>query len=301
MTSFDTNRIEVTVFFCTRSQKFYFYETHSYKITAGRPGARRSHGPASEALLAAARAGGADLDSATVGMCFHEHYVPEQFQTEQQSVLVRQESSSVSVAAPEYSWVEKQILVSEASSRLETVPAVYSWAEEQVIDKPAHTIWKKGTGPIQRIDEATGEIMCLVEVPATHKTYRKRVLTSTATTQTADIPAQYKTVQVTKLAAAAQEQRIDIPAEYETVTHKELEKDGFMEWRSILCDTNMTNTRITQVQSALKSAGYNPGNIDGVIGHETISAINAFQPDKGLPVDRYLNIETVRALGVATN
>ena len=63
----------------------------------------------------------------------------------------------------------------------------------------------------------------------------------------------------------------------------------------------MTNTRITQIQSALKAAGYKPGAIYGVIGSTTISAVNAFQSDKGLPVDRYLNIATLKELGVANN
>ena len=53
-----------------------------------------------------------------------------------------------------------------ASTRLETVPAQYETVTEEVLVRPAYTTWKKGTGPIQRIDQATGEIMCLVEVPA---------------------------------------------------------------------------------------------------------------------------------------
>ena len=40
------------------------------------------------------------------------------------------------------------------------------------------------------------------------------------------------------------------------------------------------------------------GTIDGIIGEQTIQAMNAFQRSRGLPVDRYLNIQTVRALGI---
>ena len=72
-----------------------------------------------------------------------------------------------------------------------------------------------------------------------------------------------------------------------------------MDWREILCDTNMTRSRITQIQQALRKAGYNPGATDGVIGRDTMKAVNAFQRAKGLPVDRYLNIATVNALGVS--
>lgn len=372
------------------------YETRSEQILVSdakrlwRTDLSRNAAPASEALLAAARAGDIDLGAATPGMCFHEHYLPARYTTEGREVLVQEASTQNMTSEPVYRTATKRIMISEASTRVETVPAEYRWEEESIVDKPAHTVWKKGTGPIQRIDEATGEIMCLVEVPATYKTLRKRVLVSPATTRTIDIPAEYKTVEVRelvsdgetsvktipaeyktvqvetevaagqfvwhevhngdhpkqtrtgnkiclteqpavyttetrrvvvqpattrveeiparyetvevrKMVADAQERRTTIPAEYKTVTTSELEKDGYMEWRSILCDTNMTGTRISQIQQALKSEGYNPGPIDGVIGAETIQAVNAFQRDNNLPVDRYLNIETVRALGVSAS
>ncbi len=344
--------------------------------------------PANEELLSAARKGGINLDGATPGMCFHEHFVPARFETEPKQVLVSEAVDVIQATDAEYRWVEKRVLVREASFRMEEIPAKYEWAEEQVIDKPAHTIWKKGTGPIQRIDEATGEIMCLVEVPATFKTVRKRVLVSPATSRRVEIPAEYETVRVRELVTKAgevtntlpeqyksvsvqkkvadqsfvwhevhnldhppatrtgnkvclteipakfetvrrkvvkqpastrvieipaeyemkkvrkvvreaQEKRIPIPEKYETISLKELDKEGRMEWRSILCETNMTRDRITSIQRALADLGFNPGPIDGVVGAETMAAVNAFQRERGLPVDRYLNIDTVEALGVS--
>lgn len=343
--------------------------------------------PASDDLLATAKAHGIDTDAAQAGECFHEHYIPAKFETVTEQVLVNEGYDQVTVTDPQYRFVEKEVLVQEASTRLEEVPAVYETVTEEIIDKPAHTVWKRGTGPIQRIDEATGEIMCLVEVPATYKTISKRLLTSPATTRTIDIPAVYKTVkvrelvanpeeirnpvpakyktvsstkkvadqyfvwheihnkelpattrtgnkiclvetkpryetvtqtvvvtpattkrvevpavyetvEVTKLVAAATETREVIPARYETVTSQELQSDGFMEWRSILCETNMTSGTITSIQRALTTKGYNPGPIDGVIGRNTMQAVNKFQMDNDLPTDKYINIETVRALGV---
>jgi len=344
--------------------------------------------PASDEILAAAKAHGINLDAAEPGMCFHEHFVPAKYTTEDKQVLVSDVDSKVGVNEAKYRWAEKQVLVKEASFRMQEVPASYRWEEETIVDKPAHTIWKKGTGPIQKIDESTGEIMCLVEVPATYKTIRRKVVDTPASTQRIEIPAEYKTVRVRelvedasasstevpavyktvsvqkkisdpvfvwhevhnmehpantrtghkiclterpakykevtrtvvktpastrkveiparyetikvrKLLADAQEKRVLIPAKYETVTTRELANEGHMEWRSILCDTNMTDARITQIQKALKSAGYNPGPIDGVVGVETMSAVNAFQRDKGLPVDKYLNLTTLKELGVS--
>jgi peptidoglycan hydrolase-like protein with peptidoglycan-binding domain len=53
------------------------------------------------------------------------------------------------------------------------------------------------------------------------------------------------------------------------------------------------------IQRALKAAGFDPGPIDGKIKKKTMQAVNQYQESKGLPVDPYLNIETVKALGVS--
>lgn len=37
---------------------------------------------------------------------------------------------------------------------------------------------EKGRGPVEKLDQATGEIMCLVEVPAEYRTVTKRVQVS---------------------------------------------------------------------------------------------------------------------------
>ncbi|MDQ7073777.1 MAG: peptidoglycan-binding domain-containing protein [Gammaproteobacteria bacterium] len=350
-------------------------------------GLKKASSPASSELLATAKTYGIDLDSAQPDECFHEHYHPAKYSTEAKQVKISEATITLAAAPAEYRHVEKQVLVKEATFKLKDIPAEYEWLEEKMVDKPAHTTWKKGTGPIQRIDETTGEIMCLVEIPATYKTIRKRILKSPAHTEVIEIPAQYKTVKVRELAVAAkeiktevpakfssvdvtkklsgpefvwhevhnleepthtrtgtkicltqipeitktikrkvvkipattrvieipaeyasmkvrkvirkpEEKRIKIPAEYENVAVNELDKEGFMEWRTILCETNMTVDRISSVQTALQDAGYNPGPIDGDIGTLTMAAVNNFQRDNKLPVDKYLNIETLKALGI---
>ncbi|MDH5537145.1 MAG: peptidoglycan-binding protein [Betaproteobacteria bacterium] len=53
----------------------------------------------------------------------------------------------------------------------------------------------------------------------------------------------------------------------------------------------------------MAAAGFNPGHTNGSITQETFSAVSAYQTANGLPVDsdRYINIKTVKALGVAVN
>lgn len=248
--------------------------------------------------------------------------IPAKYGTSKKRVLVEEASTKLVAVPATYKTVTEKVLVQPARTVTETVPPVYATESIKVLDKPAHTVWKKGTGPIQRINESTGEIMCLVEVPATYKTIKKRVLKTPATTRSRTIPAVYKTVKrrevateattktvvipakystvtVTEEVTPAQERRIPIPAKYTTVTSAKLVKDGHMDWREILCETNTTRARVSQIQQALLKEGFNPGPIDGDIGPGTIKAVNAFQRAKGLPVDRYLNVQTVRALGVS--
>ncbi len=248
--------------------------------------------------------------------------IPAKYGKVKKRVLVEEASTKLVTVPATYRTVTEKVMVQPARTITETVPPVYVTKNERILDKAAHTVWKKGTGPIQRIDESTGEIMCLVEVPATYKTISKRVLqtpastrtrelpaeyrtvtkrvvATEATTKTIQIPAKYSTVTVTEEVTPASERRIAIPEKYTTVSSQELVTDGKMDWREIMCETNTTPARIMEIQRALQSAGFNPGPIDGGLGSQTISAVNAFQRSKGLPVDKYLNVQTVNALGVS--
>lgn len=308
--------------------------------------AKAANQPATK-VAAGSNYGAGDLlpPGAKPGQCFTRLWVPPKYQTVTERILVEEEGERIEIIPAKFSTSKKRVLVKEASEKLVTVPATFKTVNERVLvkpatkkivevkpiyetvtqrvqDKPAHTTWKKGTGPIQKIDETTGEIMCLVEVPATFKTVKKRILKKPAsttvqeipavydtvskrviatppTTRKVAVPAEYKTITVTAEATPAKERRIKIPAKYATVTKRKLVKDGMLDWREILCDTNMTRSRISSIQQALLKNGHNPGAIDGVIGADTMRAVNAYQRKKGLPVDEYLNIATVKSLGVS--
>jgi len=343
--------------------------------------------PVNASVLAAAKKGGIDLEAAQVGDCYHEHVRPAVKKQTVKQVEVSPKSFKIKTIPAQYRWVEKKIVVKEASTRLVDHPAKFEEFTEQVIDQPAHTTWKKGTGPIQKLDEATGEIMCLVEVPATYKTVTRNKLVSKAYTETVEVPAEYETIKVRELVSAAREERIEIPAEYETVTgteiskeaefvwhpivdnsmssksrtgnkiclteskaeyktvkrqvlvapattqteiipaeyetkkvrklitpakeiaktlpaeyktvsYREIEKEGHMDWRSILCKTNITKDLVFDLQNTLNNRGYNSGKADGVIGWRTIRAVNQYQKDNNLPVDKHLNLQTIGSLGL---
>jgi len=281
--------------------------------------------------------------NAKPGECFARAFVPPVYKTEDVRVLKSDASERIDVIPEKYEWANEQVLVKEASERLEVVPATYEMVTEKmmvrpegtkiatvpakyrteterVLDKPEHTIWKKGTGPITRVDDATGEIMCLVTVPATYKTISKQVLDSPAATQEIKTPAEYKTVtkrvmktppstrkvvipaeygtvRVRKLVETAKTNRTPIPATYGTVSKRELVTDGHMEWRPVLCKTNMTPGTVMRIQTALKKAGHYAGPIDGIIGQGTMAAVKSYQVSKGLATGG-ITLRTLESLGV---
>jgi hypothetical protein len=246
--------------------------------------------------------------------------VPAQYEWVEEKVLVTAPSERLEVVPAEYEWVEEEVLVREESTRIEEIPAIYETVTEKVVDRPAQTLWKKGGGLMQKVDDSTGEIMCLVEVPETYKTVRKRVLVQPASTREIKIPAQYKIVRkkvmtkppavkkvlipgehkmvkVKKVVSPPRVKRVLIPAEYQTVTERVKTTEGKMEWHRVLCETNMTVDVVASIQRAVKKAGYDPGRVDGDFGEKTLLAIQAYQRDKGLAVGN-LTYETLRSLGV---
>lgn len=246
--------------------------------------------------------------------------VPGRYEWVEEQVLVKEAHTHIEVVPATYKTVTEQVLVQEAATRLEKIPARYETVTEQILIKPAHTIWKKGRGPIERIDAATGEIMCLVEVPAEYQTVTRQVLAEPEQIREVEIPAQYttveqrmidtpettrevvtpavyETVRVKRLAEAPSQRVVDIPAQYETVSQRVKVADARLEWRSILCETNTHPGIVTDIQQALNSRGYNPGPIDGVIGRETMAAVEAYQQANQLPVGQ-LTIQTLKSLGV---
>jgi len=70
-----------------------------------------------------------------------------------------------------------------------------------------------------------------------------------------------------------------------------------MEWRPVLCKTNMTRDIVQRIQVALKKAGHNPGPIDGVLGRSTMAAVRSYQRAKGLATGG-ITMSTLESLGV---
>ena len=61
-----------------------------------------------------------------------------------------------------------------------------------------------------------------------------------------------------------------------------------------------TGEEVRKVQEKLKSWGYYKGNVDGIFGSKTLSAVKFFQRKNGLTVDGIVGDKTLAALGIAS-
>lgn len=248
---------------------------------------------------------------------------PAKFEDGEERVLLKAASKRLEIIPATYETVEERVLVRPVSKRIEQVAAEYETMNEQVLVKPATQAWKKGAatpGATTKVDDS-GDVLCLVDIPAEYKTVSKQVVKKPATsrevdvpaeyttvkkqvvktpaaTREVDVPAEYGTVKVTKLVMPAKETRTAIPAEYQTVTRQVKTSEARSEWRQILCSTNSTPQKISEIQNSLKIAGFNPGRTDGTVTDETLKAVRSYQTSKNLPVDNgsYINMATVKAL-----
>lgn len=59
-----------------------------------------------------------------------------------------------------------------------------------------------------------------------------------------------------------------------------------------------TKSENKAIQQKLKNLGYYKGNIDGIIGSQSLKAIKKFQKDYGLTVDGIVGKNTAKALGI---
>ncbi len=256
--------------------------------------------------------------------------IPAQYETVTERVLVREASTKLEIVPAVYETVTEQVMIKPATTKLVEVPPSYRTVTEQVLVSPAQTVWKTGGiasqsgGRILKTATSgeTGEVLCLVEIPAEYKTVTrtvldrpattrevqvpaeymtvtKRMLKTPPTTREVTIPAEYRTVQVTKLVQPARTEKIPVPAEYQSVSTQKLVKEPALEWRRVLCDENMTETNIYALQRELKDAGFYKGPIDGVLGPMTMGAVNDYARSHRLPTgNNYITLDVAKELGI---
>ena len=317
--------------------------------------------PPSPAELDAIAASGLDPAAVPVGACVHEWHEPVARRTSDKRVLVREASERLEVEPAAFERVRVPVETRPAHARLVEIPAARRGAKREVLVEPASTAWVPGEGPIERIDAATGQLMCRVDVPARFARVDVETVETPATVTAVEeratiehvdadagdwlwlpgdarplesahertgravcrrevpavtasrerevvavpgrfertaVPAETVRVDVLELAAKATSEAIEVPADAVRLTKRTRLSEERLEWRPVLCRTNVTDGLVTRLQLALEEAGRSPNGVDGLLGPGTRAAMERYQRERGLATGG-LTLETLAALDVA--
>ncbi len=178
---------------------------------------------------------------ATPGKCYAKCYIPDQwktetervlikeagtkkvavaakFETRTERVLVKEASTILKVTPAKYETRTERVLVKEASKRIQTYPAKYETRTERIKVSDATNKWVKQKDAMCSSENSDDcMVWCLVEVPAQYKTVTKQVVSEPAKTVEIDIPAEYKTVTKRVLVSPAKTEEIKVEAVYSNV------------------------------------------------------------------------------------
>jgi hypothetical protein len=262
--------------------------------------------------------------------------IPAQYGMKDQQVVLKEERVEYRVIPATYRTVTENVVVEPERTEVVVAPASTSTVQERVLVRPAYTTWKPGNSLFGRGfartgtgasaatvadggEFGTGELLCVVEVPAEYRnvtrtvvapqssstrviparmqTVTREVIATPARVEEVKIPAQYSTIKVRELVTPAREERVVIPATFRTVTKTVERTPASVAWREVLCETNTSPAKISEIQTALTARGF-PTPVTGQFGPQTLASMEAFQRRNGLSVGN-LTIETARALGVS--
>jgi len=177
--------------------------------------------------------------NAKAGECYAKVFVPAQFKTSTERVLVRDASETIEVIPAKYEWVEEKVLVKDASTQLVAVDAEFAARERTLQVNSGHTDWEvnKDATCVNPKEQPARDIFCLVNHPAAEKTIQMQAQVRPAYVKEECVPAQYETVRRQKLVSAATTRKVCIPAEYENVEKTQKVCDARMAWKRVACDT----------------------------------------------------------------
>lgn len=185
--------------------------------------------PVSPEILAAAKAGGAPIDTLQSGECVREYFQPAKYTTEKETYTKKEGYDKLKIIPAKYEYVEEKVLVREPYQKLVKVPATYETVTEKVLIEPEKTMWKKSQ--CNGTDDCG--VMCLVTIPARYKTVTKRVVKTPPTTKVVDVPAVYKTIKVRKLVSPARVEKVPVPEQTATYTKTVKASDPVFTWAKV--------------------------------------------------------------------
>ena len=237
---------------------------------------------------------------AQVGHCYARCLSPDIYDLKEEVVVDKPASVRTEIIPATYITVMDTVVMVPEGKRIITIPAQYENVSENKLVSPPTQKWVK-TGNSKNCFSTNPkdcEIWELKQFDAVYQKVNRKVEVVPASVREEIIPAVTQVVPRQKIVEPSREVKTEIPVTYKTMMKKVLVKrGGSYEWKEILCEKDVTESRINQIQQALIREGYDPGPVDNQMGEATKQSIVKFQKDKGLPVGN-LNMETLKALGV---
>lgn len=195
-----------------------------------------------------------------------KRHVPARYEWSERRVLVSPERTVRHLIRATYRSVTETVVVSPATTHIETIAPVYDTVSEKVMVHPAHTEWRRtyvgpdGVLPPGAYVRPTGEVVCLIEVPAEYAKVQRQVLrepgrtietpvpavTQLVTRQVIDqpahevveqVPAVYGAEKFRRLVAGARTETVHVPPTFASHTKQRQVSEGGLEWRLVDCDT----------------------------------------------------------------
>jgi len=185
-----------------------------------------------------------DAPTAELGKCYAKCYIPSQYETTTEKVLVKPATKKLKVVPATFETITDKVLIKEASKKLVVVPAEYETTTEKVVIQEASTklvavaaeyetttekvlIKEASTRWTMKKDENCMSanpndcfVACFEEIPEQYTTYTSSVIKTPASTKTVDVPAKYKTITKRVIKTPATTKTVDVPAEYKTISKK---------------------------------------------------------------------------------
>lgn len=240
---------------------------------------------------------------------FREERIPAQYELHTEHVMVRDSRRE---------WVRTDGIRTDAAMVTAGDHQPVEYRDDGSLSWPGK--YQDGTPEAAAYEQRDPSIWCLKVVPGVYEDRTTRVEVAPASIRRIEIPAETRQVRhmvvdaperyeevvipavmekrrVRRVMQEARTETYTLPAAYDDVTRERVVGSSAPVWREVICGKNTSTQKVMEVQRALAAKGYNPGPIDGQLGRQTVSAMQKFQADNGLPQGQP-SVEAVQMLGV---
>lgn len=246
---------------------------------------------------------------------------PPKLERTTKEIEVREGGVTYRITPPVYKPVTEKVLIRPELRRSVVEPAVF---EERIVEievEGGRTVLERCKLPTARAAAGVAvQPLCAREIPPRKEKVKRQVLVKPETTREEVIQAVYKTITRWVLEKPAQAIPVEIPPRTTRLTVQEIaapeqieektlppkvrellatyyEGQPQLAFRQAVCDDDLSPELVAGVQRALRTAGFDPGQVDGKLGRQTLQALLAYQRQNGLAVGA-LTYETLESLGV---